>query len=195
MGGTAIRLVPSGRSPGSAADMGAATVTRLRAPKERPDAERRPSQTPHRPDRTRTGRPPALPGDRDLLRAPEPRPLGKTLPDAVGRGGPARAEDHRFPGRQRGRLRPARAEGHLDEIRLARRGGPASRWSPSGPSPGSSTMRPRSRSPPATTAGSSSCSGSSPNRSRRRPSSSALVDLIESGINLFQAEAQLDAFE
>src|SRR5689334_6240419 len=47
----------------------------------------------------------------------------------------------------------------------------SARWSRSGPWRGSSTARPRSPGPRATTAGSSSSSGSSPNRSRRKPRS------------------------
>ena len=147
------------------------------------------------PRSARAGRPPAVPGDRDLLRAPEPRALGQALPDAVGRGGPARPEDHRLPGRQRGRLRPAGTEGHLDPIRFARRRRPGARSSRSGRSPGSSTGWPRSRSRAGDHRGFQFLQWFIAEQVEEETKLQRLVDLIDSGINLFQAEAQLDAFE
>ena len=137
----------------------------------RTDAQPGPAEAADRADRERACGPPAVLGHLGVLPAREPRRLGQALPRPVDRGSPARPADHGFPDRQRDRVRPAGPQGDIHPVRLGRELPPSAPWSPSGPSPPSSTRWRPSRQRTTITAATSSSSGSSRSRSRKRRSS------------------------
>ena len=174
--------------------MMSATTTRA-SRTGRTDAQPGPAEAAHRADRQRARRPPAVHGDLAVLPAPEPRRLGQALPRPVDRGSPARPADHGLPDRQRGRVRPAGPQGDVHPVRLGRRRPPSAPWSPSGPSPPSSTGWRPSRAANDDHRGHQFLQWFIEEQVEEEAKLQKIVDLIDSGINLFQAEALLGSFE
>ena len=142
-------------------------------------------------DRARAQRAPDVHGHLALLRAPEPQGLGEAVPRAGRRGGRARRQDHGVPDRQRGGLRAARRS-------AARR-----RPTPSARAAVETALASEQKVTGLFETLVNTCRDAQDNRSlqflwwfveeqvEEERTARALLDLIDSGINLFQAESML----